>query len=57
MKDSPKADGCEEIFIPGEIESRNYDRARQLGISLSDPLRKELESLAAECGIPFDAEM
>lgn len=56
VKNSPKADGCEEIFIPGEIERRNFDRARQVGISLSDPVRKELEALAAECGIPFDAE-
>lgn len=56
VKDSPKAQGVEEIFIPGEIERRNYERAEKEGITLSAPILAELEALAQSCGIVFDAE-
>lgn len=56
VKDSPKAQGVEEIFIPGEIEQRNYERAEKEGITLSAPILAELEALAQSCGIVFDAE-
>lgn len=56
IKNSPKADGCDEIFIPGEIERRNYLRAEKEGITLSAPILAELKALAQATGIPFAAE-
>lgn len=53
VKDSPKAEGVEEIFIPGEIERRNYLRSEKEGITLSDPITRELQTLAQTCDIPF----
>ena len=54
VKASPKAEGCQEIFIPGEIERRNYLKAEVEGVSLSNAVYAELETLANNCGIPFD---
>lgn len=33
IKNSPCAEGCDEIYIPGEIEWRRMDEAREKGIS------------------------
>ena len=54
VKSSQKADGVSEIFIPGEIEQRNYEKAQQQGITLSEPVLKELQQLSQSCGIPLD---
>lgn len=54
VKESPKADGVSEIYIPGEIEQRNYEKAQKEGISLSPTIYKELETLAQNIGIAFD---
>ena len=54
IKNSPKADGCEEIFIPGEIELRRMGKASETGIAIPPAVLKELEELSAETGIPFD---
>ena len=53
IKNSPRADGVAEIFIPGEIERRNYERAEKEGIELSDPIVAELEALAQATGVPL----
>ena len=57
IKASPKADGVEEIFIPGEIELRRLEKGRQEGLSIPPAVLKELEELSAETGVPFDCEM
>lgn len=54
IKDSPKADGCEEIFIPGEIELRRMEKASETGVAIPPAVLKELEELSAETGVPFD---
>lgn len=54
VKASPKAEGVSEIFIPGEIEQRNYKQAQQQGITLSEPIVKELRQLAQSCNISLD---
>ena len=54
VKSSQKADGVSEIFIPGEIEQRNYEKAQSQGINLSEPVLKELRQLSESCGIPLD---
>ena len=57
IKNSPKAEGCEEIFIPGEIEQRNYEKAQAQGVKLSDAIVKELQELSQTTGIAFDCEL
>ena len=54
IKESPKAAGVDEIFIPGEIELRRMERAREEGLTFSPAVLKELEELSAETGVPFD---
>lgn len=56
MKNSPKAEGVDEIYIPGELERRSYERAQNQGVKLSEAVCKELRELAEECGIAFDCE-
>ena len=50
MKESRRAPGVEEIFLPGEIEFRKMDEMKKNGFSVSEALQKELSSLAAELG-------
>lgn len=57
VKDSPKAEGVSEIFIPGEIEQRNFEKAEREGICLSEPIVKELNQLAEACQIPLNIEV
>ena len=57
VKDSPKASGVEEIFIPGEIERRNYLKAEKEGVAISPAVEKELLALAEATGIAFPKEM
>lgn len=54
IKNSPKAEGVSEIFIPGEIEDRKYSKALQEGIELSDTVASELDGIAKELGLTFD---
>ena len=50
MKDGRKAPGTEEIFLPGEIEFRTYEKNMSTGVGFSEALEKELTALAAELG-------
>ncbi len=56
MKSVPRADGVDEIFYPGEIEARNDERQRRDGLELPAATLADLERVANETGIPFDAE-
>lgn len=51
MKDSRKADGVEEIFVPGEIEFKKYKEYLISGVEFSEKLESELSQLAAQLGI------
>ena len=58
MKESRKAPGVEEIFLPGEIEYRTLKTMRETGFQVSEKLGSELADLsarlgAAETGIDF----
>lgn len=48
IKTSPKADGVEEIFIPGERRTKTADRRKREGIPVSGQLLAELNQLARE---------
>lgn len=50
MKQSRKAEGVEEIFLPGEIEYRKFEQTLQTGVSFSPALEKELAELAVKLG-------
>jgi LDH2 family malate/lactate/ureidoglycolate dehydrogenase len=56
IKNSPCAEGCDEIYIPGEIEWRRMDEAREKGISLPAAVVDELQALAEKYQVPFDCE-
>lgn len=57
IKACPKAAGCDEIFIPGEIEFRNMVQAEKNGIDVGDAVQAELYALSKEYGVPFDCAM
>ena len=50
MKDSRKAEGVEEIFMPGEIEQKQYDVSAKDGVEIGEALVSELEELAEKAG-------
>ena len=50
MKDSRKAPGFEEIFLPGEIEYRTRERMLKEGFAVSEKLAAELTELAIALG-------
>lgn len=51
MKDSRKATGVEEIYLPGEIEYRKYEKNLEDGIAFSPALESELVQLAHSMNI------
>lgn len=51
IKNSPKAEGVNEIFIPGEIEKNNMKRAQDSGIELGNNVYADLVALANEYGV------
>ena len=56
LKESPKADGEERIFIHGEKEFENAERAAVEGIRLSEATVKILTQCGIDDGVPFDLE-
>ncbi len=54
LKDSPRAAGEERIYIHGEKEFENADRAASEGIPLSQAAVTTLEKAGIEYGVPFD---
>lgn len=53
IKESPKAKGVEEIFLPGEIEYRKNILRRKEGVPVSNVVYEDLRGLAEKWGIPF----
>jgi LDH2 family malate/lactate/ureidoglycolate dehydrogenase len=51
LKAVPLAQGHQEIFYPGEIEARNDARNRRDGLMLPPDTIRDLEKVAAECGL------
>ncbi|GAB6179140.1 Ldh family oxidoreductase [Desulfotomaculum defluvii] len=52
IKDTPKAEGVEEIFIPGERRTMKANTRQQEGIPVPDQLLAELNDLAKSIGVP-----
>ena len=53
LKDSPKADGQDRIYVAGEPEWECEQRRRREGIPLSPGLATQLQEVAAEVAISF----
>ena len=51
MKNSRLAEGVSEIFLPGEIEFRLFEKNREGGIEVSPALENELLGLAVALGV------
>ena len=56
IKESPKADGVEEIFVPGEIELKNMARNEKQGIGLPPNVIQDLKNLGEEFHVPYTVE-
>lgn len=54
IKGSPRAQGCPEIFIPGEIEQINKEIARREGIEIAGAVISELNDVGEKYRVPFD---
>ena len=53
LKDSPKAEGQERIYVAGEPEWECEQRRRRDGIPLAPGLARQLREVAAETAVPF----
>lgn len=51
IRDCPKAEGVEEILLPGEIEARATAERSANGIPITLPILRELEELGRNAGI------
>lgn len=57
IKNSPKAEGCDEIFLPGEIEQRKTIAAEKNGIAISEAVLNELREISEKYNVLFECEM
>lgn len=53
IKALPRADGIDEILVPGELEDRVYEQRMRDGIPLPDGTARNLREVAAELDIPI----
>jgi LDH2 family malate/lactate/ureidoglycolate dehydrogenase len=53
LKDSPKAEGQERIYVAGEPEWECEQRRRREGIPLAPGLVNQLQEVSAEVAVPF----
>ncbi len=51
IKTEPKAEDVEEIFIPGEMESRRSEQRKKNGINLSQNVQRELTNIGMKYGV------
>jgi ureidoglycolate dehydrogenase (NAD+) len=51
LKALPKAEGVDEIFVPGEPENRNYDDRSRNGIPLPEGTVRNLRNIAQRFGL------
>ena len=57
IKALPKSDGTEEIFVPGEIESRIYKDRSNNGIPLPTGTITNLREAANQFNVPLPSEL
>ncbi len=52
IRATPKADGVDRIYLPGQMESETEVKRRSEGIPLNPSMIQELKDLAAKAGVP-----
>ena len=57
IKALPKADGIDEIFVPGEPEYRTYEERSRDGIPLPERTVKNLREVAGRLDIKLPAAL
>jgi LDH2 family malate/lactate/ureidoglycolate dehydrogenase len=57
LKALPKAEGVDEIFVPGEVEDRVYEERIQHGIPLPAGTVRNLQRIAKQLSITLPAEL
>jgi LDH2 family malate/lactate/ureidoglycolate dehydrogenase len=55
LKETPRAEGVEEIWMPGEMEGRKREARRQTGFPVSRVVLDEVRAAGAELGVPWPA--
>lgn len=53
-KDAPRKEGVGRIYVAGEVEAETYERRSREGIPLLPELRKQIEQVAEEMGVPLE---
>jgi len=53
LKNSPKAEGQDRIYVAGEPEWECDQRRRREGIPIAPGLATQLQELSAEVAVPF----
>jgi LDH2 family malate/lactate/ureidoglycolate dehydrogenase len=56
LKNSPKAEGADEIFIAGEKEYLAVEKNKKLGVPVLENIVEDLKTNGAEIGAPFECE-
>lgn len=56
IKESPKAEGTKEIFMPGEIEYIRESENKELGVPLGENIIRELKELGDSIGVEFNCQ-
>ena len=54
IKESPRAEDYDEIYLPGEIELNRAEKAQREGMEISDAVVKELEEISMKYKVPFN---
>ena len=57
IKVLPKADGIEEIYVPGEREERTYDERSAKGIPLPEGTWDKLRAISERFDVALPAEL
>lgn len=57
IKALPRAEGCEEVLLPGEPEARREAVLLREGIPVTDNVVSDLRDLADELGVPFPSPL
>jgi LDH2 family malate/lactate/ureidoglycolate dehydrogenase len=55
LKSTPRAEGVEEIWMPGEMERRKREERLRTGFPVSRVVLDETRAAGAECGVPWPA--
>lgn len=53
IKTSPRAEDVDEILFPGERRYRTFLESMEKGVTLSQPVARDLRELGEEYGVPF----